>query len=277
MTIHPTDADLVGSCDVILSVVPPRDAAETAQRVIGALSSSSPARPSPLYFADMNAVAPSTARQLAAMFDAARVPVRFVDGCIIGGPPSLKEGGTDAASSQDGGWDVPLMPASGPHKLADAGVYGPALAAALRMKHISADVGAASGLKMCFASMSKGYTAIALQAYTSAQRMGVLAELQETLAVMAPARAAQTEKGLVAMAPKAYRWVREMEEISKTHAEEGGFEPFLFLGAAGVYRAVADDTVLGQEKVGKRKRGTTAEDIAKAMSEGLEQKKSKTQ
>ena len=48
------------------------------------------------------------------------------------------------------------------------------------------------------------------------------------------------------MAPKAYRWVREMEEISKTHIEEGGFDPELFLGAAGVYRSVADDTVLGR-------------------------------
>ena len=88
-----------------------------------------------------------------------------------------------------------------------------------------------------------------------------------------PQRAAETERGLVSMAPKAYRWVREMEEISKTHAEEGGFGPELFLGAADVYRSVADETVLGQEKIGDRKRGTTAEDIAAAMVEGLTERR----
>lgn len=49
------------------------------------------------------------------------------------------------------------------------------------------------------------------------------------------------------MAPKAYRWVREMEEIAKTHAEEGGFELEIFHGVAEVYRSVAEETVLGEE------------------------------
>ena len=73
------------------------------------------------------------------------------------------------------------------------------------------------------------------------------------------------------------QWVREMEEISDTFAEEGGFEPDLFRGCAGVFRAVADDTVLGQEKIGQRKRGTTADDAAAAIAEGLEAKKKKTE
>ncbi len=214
----------------------------------------------------MNAVAPSTVREIASLFVPVRSLVHFVDGSIIGGPPSAKQpNGTD--------WSAPAMYTSGPQRLEDAAGWGAQLAEVLRVRHIGESVGAASGLKMCFASMSKGYTAIAVQAFTSAQSMGVLGELQSVMAEMLPQRAAETERGLVSMAPKAYRWVREMEEISKTHVEEGGFEPALFLGAAGVYRAVADDTVLGQEKIGDRKRGTTAEDIAAAMVEGLSQKK----
>lgn len=50
----------------------------------------------------------------------------------------------------------------------------------------------------------------------------------------------------------------------------------MFHGAAGVYRAVADDEVLGREKVGKRKRGTTLDDVAAAMAEGLQRKQHKT-
>ncbi|KAJ3495687.1 hypothetical protein NLG97_g3215 [Lecanicillium saksenae] len=263
-----TDSELVSQCDVILSVAPPRDAAEIAKRVAVALASDSTGQKrasTPLYFADMNAVAPSSVREIAKLFEPVKSLVHFVDGSIIGGPPSLK------ANSAD--WSVPVLYMSGPQKLEDVEGWGPKLTVVLRMRHISEDIGAASGLKMCFASMSKGYTAIAIQAYTSAKSMGVLGELQEVLGEMVPDRAAQTERGLVSMAPKAYRWVREMEEISKTHVEEGGFGPELFLGAADVYRSVADDTVLGGEKIGNRKRGTTADDIAAAMVEGLSQKK----
>ena len=80
------------------------------------------------------------------------------------------------------------------------------------------------------------------------------------------------------MPPKAYRWVREMEEISRTFSEEGGFDTGrhnVFGAVAEIYKSVAEETVLGQEKVGKRKRGQDAEDVAKAMAEGLEKKKKK--
>ncbi|OAQ95972.1 hypothetical protein LLEC1_02849 [Akanthomyces lecanii] len=267
VTLYPTNEELVSSCDVILSVAPPRDASEIAKRVVGAVTSAQAKRAStaPLYFADMNAVAPSTVREIASLFVPVDALVHFVDGSIIGGPPSVKANGTD--------WSAPAVYTSGPHRFEDAAGWGPKLAKVLRMRHIGESVGAASGLKMCFASMSKGYTAIAIQAFTSAQSMGVLAELQGIMVEMLPQRAAETERGLVSMAPKAYRWVREMEEISKTHVEEGGFDPELFLGAASVYRAVADETVLGQEKIGERKRGTTAKDMAAAMVEGLSRKK----
>ena len=65
------------------------------------------------------------------------------------------------------------------------------------------------------------------------------------------------------MLPKAYRWVREMEEIAQTHADEGGFngEPGIYGEVAKVYKSVAEDTVLGEEKTERRKRGVTVEDV----------------
>jgi hypothetical protein len=71
-----------------------------------------------------------------------------------------------------------------------------------------------------------------------------------------------------------------MEEISATHAgvEEGDdmFAPeYIFRGAAEVFRAVAEDTVLGKEKVGKRERGTNADEVADAIVEGLREKRRK--
>lgn len=294
-TLFKTDLELVDWADVVLSVVPPADAAATLQRVLDAMAFSSKTHRGeggegdgsdgrPLYFADMNAVSPATCRRMAADVARARVPVRFIDGCILGGPPAPnkkgsggeeEEGKGKGKGEEEDGWAVPLMPTSGPHSLAS--LDDPLLEATLRARHISAEVGAASGLKMCFASLTKGFSAIAVQAYTTAHRLGVLADLELAMAELAPARTRQAASAVTSMPPKAYRWVREMEEIGDTHAVDGGFEPpSLFQGAAAVFRAVAQDTVLGQEKVGQRKRGLTVQDVAEAMSEGMDRKRKKT-
>ncbi|OTA59116.1 6-phosphogluconate dehydrogenase C-terminal domain-like protein [Hypoxylon sp. EC38] len=267
-----SDEDLAQSCSVILSVVPPRDAGATAQRIVDALTG--PLRRSednPLYFADLNAVSPSSVKSIASLFTSSRAgaSVRFIDGSILGGPPSPK------ADSTSGEWFRPSIPTSGPHSLSDIPGYGAKLFATLNMRHISPDIGAASGLKMCYASFSKGFTSLAIQSFTTAHRLGVLDTLKDELQTGMPHHYKIAEKGVVGMAPKAYRWVGEMEEIARTLSEEGGFAPDSFVGAAKVYRTVADDTVLGQEKIGKRKRGTTVEDVAAAMAEGMQTKRKK--
>lgn len=266
---------------MILSVVPPRDAQSTATRIVESLVGVT-SRATPLYLVDLNAVAPSTARQTAELITKSRAPIRFVDGCILGGPPSIKQGSsssTNASTDEDKdrnnnkSWSRPSMPTSGPHQLAEIPEYGEKLAATLNTRHISPDIGAASGLKMCFASTTKGFTALAIQSFTTASKLGVLDELKQELSDRnAWDRAANS---VTAMAPKAYRWVREMEEIALTFEEDGGFAPDSFQGAAKVFQAVADSE-LGQEKIGKRKRGTTVEDFAEALSEGMDKRMKKT-
>lgn len=279
MEIYKSDEHLAEACDVILSVVPPRDAAATAQRIVDAVTG--PFRRSePLYFADLNAVAPSTTKSIAALFEQTRGQVRFIDGAIIGGPPAPPKptAAADAAAddvARPARWTLPSIPVSGPYKISEIPGYGEALAATLNARHVSDEIGVASGLKMCFASLTKGFTALAIQSFTTAKRLGVLDELRGELQGLVPAHGTAAERGLLGMPPKAYRWVREMEEIALTFDEEGGFAPDLFQGVADVYRAVAEDTVLGQEKVGKRNRGTDVHDVAAAMAEGLENKKKK--
>ena len=74
-----------------------------------------------------------------------------------------------------------------------------------------------------------------------------------------------------------------MEEIAECHGDEGGFEggetggKGIFDGVAEVYRSVADETVLGDEKTERRKRGLTVEDVAECMGEGLKKKRKKTE
>ncbi|TGJ79120.1 hypothetical protein E0Z10_g9647 [Xylaria hypoxylon] len=273
--IYKSDEHLAEACDVILSVVPPRDAAATAQRIVDAVTG--PFRRSePLYFADLNAVAPSTTKTIAALFDRTRGQVCFIDGAIIGNPPSPKSG-ADASGSSSTEWNVPSIPVSGPYKISEIPGYGEKLSATLNVRHVSDEIGGASGLKMCFASLTKGFTSLAIQSFTTAKRLGVLDELQSELQGHVPSHWKSAERGVIGMAPKAYRWVKEMEEIALTFDEEGGFPQDLFQGVAKVYQAVAEDTVLGEEKVGKRKRGTDVHDMAAAMAEGLENKKKKNE
>ncbi|KAJ6446290.1 6-phosphogluconate dehydrogenase, NAD-binding protein [Purpureocillium lavendulum] len=275
-----SDLELVERCAVILSVVPPRDAEATARRVADALSGGP--RKEPLYFVDLNAVSPSTCKGMAALFTKARVPVRFIDGCILGAPPRLRTATARAPDSlqnkdQDSEWRRPDIPVSGPDSLSSLGPQGDRLASVLNFRSISPDIGAASGLKMCFASIAKGFTALVTQSFTTAERLGVAGELKRELADILPNHLATAERSVPDMPPKAYRWVREMEEIADTMHEEGGWSKDMFRGVAGVYKAVADDEVLGKEKVGKRNRGTSLEDVAAAMAEGLERKRKKTE
>ncbi|KAK0632268.1 6-phosphogluconate dehydrogenase [Immersiella caudata] len=281
--ILPTDVDLVSSASLILSVVPPRDAMATAQRVLDAITALPEPRTAPLYFADMNAISPSSLQKIAALFDAVTTDtLRFIDGSILGGPPAPPSKTSTSTSNEAEdkryeSWNRPLLPTSGPFSVASV---SPHLAAVLNARHISPDLGAASGLKMCFASLGKGFAAIAVQAVTTAKRLGVLDDLRSALAEKSPWTLERVEKSVVTMAPKAYRWVREMEEISETHAGvvegDGVFAPeYIFKGAAEVFRLVAEDTVLGQEKVGKRERGRNADEVADAVLDGVREKRRK--
>jgi len=268
-----TDEDLASQSDCILSIVPPRDALATAQRILSA--SSTPTfrkRTSPLYYLDLNAVSPKSAREVETLFSQVSDQIRLIDGAIIGGPPKPKDG-----SKTGGEWARPSMPLSGPHKLSDATPAGAQLAELLNTKHISRDIGGASGLKMCFASLTKGFTALAIQSFTTAHRLGVTTELQEYLNAYSP-KTLELTKGLTSMPPKAYRWVREMQEISATFHEDGGFDQSedIFGGIAGTYDLVANKTDLGLEKTEERRRGMDREDVARLMSEGIEKRKIKT-
>lgn len=265
-----TDEELAAQADYILSIVPPRDALATAQRVFNvATSASFNARSSPLYYLDLNAVSPRSARAMEDLFKPVAEKIRLIDGGIIGPPPRPKE---------DGSWVRPSIPLSGPFKLSEARPGGPELAEVLNTQHVSDKIGGASGLKMCFASLTKGFTALAIQSFTTAHRLNVLPELAAHLERYSP-KSLEMSGSITGMPPKAYRWVREMEEIGATFAEDGGFEDEenIFNGIARTYELVANGTELGKEKTERRVNGKTREDVARLMSEGIEKRKSKTE
>jgi hypothetical protein len=292
--------------DIILSIVPPRDAVATARRIVEACRSNDAIKkrmerkntvetgqaPS-LLFIDLNAISSRTAKLIAHMLAVSTepstktpsrrsrstsfpflnsepeippIPLPSLDGGIIGGPPSLLDDNT---------WKKPSICISGPkltHHLPAS------LITVLNIRDLGEKIGPASALKSCFASLSKGFTALSILSYTSAHMAGVLTELQDELQTFNPDMKRVAESGLTRMPPKAYRWVEEMRQIGETFAEEGGFGPGLggqdmFNGVAEVYDFVARDTVLGSERTEARKRGRTAEDVAVAVGEGIRKRR----
>jgi hypothetical protein len=190
-----------------------------------------------LYYLDLNAISPDTARKISSMFEErAGEEVRFVDGGIIGHPPVAPSTLSDASKEADSpgsDWSRPGVPLSGPHSIPSAN-----LASVLNTQHISPTIGTASGLKCCFAALSKGFIALALQSFTTASSLGVLPELLEYMDLNTRAKA---ERGVVGCTGKAYRWVEEMRQIGDCFAAEGGWQQAsVFREIAGVFQGLAD-------------------------------------
>ena len=184
------ERDLLQGADYFLSILPPDQAEDLASRLAPALQSL-PVKP---VYVDCNAVSPQTALRIAGIVEP--TGAAFVDGGIIGGPP--REGYS------------PAIYASGPHAertrpIADYGID---------WRIIAGPIGAASGLKMSYAGITKGTTAIAAAMLLGAARFGCAEALIAELQSSQPEMLGRMKKSIPGMYDKAYRWVGEMEEIS---------------------------------------------------------------
>ncbi|KAI5840470.1 6-phosphogluconate dehydrogenase [Morchella snyderi] len=263
-----SDVDLINQADIILSVVPPSESLPTARRVGYAYTYVARGNKPPLYFIDLNATSPGLAERIEEVFARPGIGgtgVRFVDGAILGGPPEYVQ----TAENPGGAWRKPRIVVSGPERL--VGEAGQRLEEALGLKWVGDRVGQASGLKMCFASLTKGLNGLAIQSFTTAANLSLLPELKEEISAYFPPLLDFLERSVPATPPKAYRCVREMEEIADTHSQTG-FSRAVFSGIAEVYRGVAQDDELGKERFDRRNRGTTVEDFAECIREGLSRK-----
>ncbi|KAJ5735387.1 Dehydrogenase multihelical [Penicillium malachiteum] len=275
IAVLPTDQELVVQADYVLSIVPPRNAVATAERIAGALKqpdtvsrresveevNDRPSR-SPLYFLELNATPARLAEEMATLFETDETATsmggsarcHFLDGGIIGGPPST--------NVQDGTWKKPSVVLSGAVDLPSTWTQ---LSDVLNLKLVSNKIGAASTLKLSFAALTKGLTALSILSFSTAQRESLLPELLDHLQQYSPHTAALAQSGVIGMSPKAYRWVDEMRGIGEAFDRDGGWNGIgssVYGGFADIYRTIAEDTILGQERVGARQRGTSVEDAA---------------
>jgi 3-hydroxyisobutyrate dehydrogenase-like beta-hydroxyacid dehydrogenase len=203
--------------DVILSIVPPGNALDLAERLAPVLRS---AARKPLYI-DCNAVSPQTVARIAAVIEA--TGASFVDGGIIGGPPTPGSTGTKIYVS---GPEAPRAAKLTEH--------------ALEMRLLGNKIGEASALKMSYAGITKGFTALGAAMMLAATRGGSAEALHAELADSQKALFGWLTRQVPNMYSKAYRWVAEMEEISAFTGEDKATGA-LFAAAAQFYERMAAD------------------------------------
>ncbi len=211
-----SDAELA-EADFVLSIVPPAAAVSLAERLAPCLEASAH---KPVYV-DCNAVSPATACRVASRIEA--VGVACVDAGIIGMPPRPDGRG-------------PNFYASGPH----AERFGALAAYGLEIRVLEGPVGAASALKMSYAGITKGVTAIGTAMLLAATRAGVAGPLHAELAESQRTLLGAYERSLPGMFPKAYRWIAEMAEIASFAGEDAAAAE-IYRGASALYERMARD------------------------------------
>lgn len=212
---------LVATCDMILSVLDPGAALAKAREVAAALGKTGRST----VYADCNAVSPQTVREIDAIIrDAGGT---FIDAGIIGAPPRGKS--------------RTRLYVSGP----DASLFTQFSHPNLLVRVVSARIGDASAVKMCYGALTKGAVALGVELLIAARKLGVEqvleAEFGESLADIHEWILSRTPT----MPPKAYRWIPEMREIAKTF-EDAGMTPRIMQGAADMFEFIAA-TPLGKE------------------------------
>jgi putative dehydrogenase len=219
------DARLMES-DFLLSIVPPGDALALAKRLAGVLTA---ANRKPIYV-ECNAVSPRSMLKIAEVVSA--TGCLFVGAGIIGPPPKPRSSNTKFYASG---------PAAG--RFATLNDYG------LIVRVLQGPLTAASALKMSYAGITKGFTALGAAMMLAASRGGSASALKAELAESRPDLLGYLTRQVPDMYAKAYRWVAELEEISdfvgKEHAEHAMLE-----AAARLYDRIAKDVEGEKQETG---------------------------
>ena len=241
----PSMEELVRAADVILCITVSEVVPQVCQDVADALKATG----KEVLFAECNAIAPQVAKEMDKIITQAGG--RFVDASIIGGPPR--------------GGSSPRFYASGPNAPEFEGMreFG------MDVRVIGNEVGKASGIKMCYAAMTKGTMALYTELLMAAELMGLSEHLKAEFSGSQSAVLQRMERGLPGMPSNSRRWVSEMQEISATFGHLG-LTPFLFKGVAEMYAAVGD-TPLGDETPESMDSDRDLAETIRLLAEGIQQ------
>jgi L-threonate 2-dehydrogenase len=207
----------IAEAHFILSIVPPGTALALAERLAPVLRTTGHR---PIYV-DCNAVSPETVLRIERVVR--ETGARFVDGGIIGPPPEPDSSKTRIYLS---GPDAEKVTVLGNFGLSTPVQPGP--------------VGAASAMKMSYAGITKGFTALGAAMMLAASRAGTADALVAEMAMSQPMLLKWLTTQTPKMHSKAYRWVAEMEEIAAFVGADRPGAGF-YDAAARLYEVIAAD------------------------------------
>ena len=204
--------NLCHACSIIISVCPPHAAGEVADQVLACTFKG--------LYVDVNAISPQKAKLISEKMRNAGIS--FVDGGIIGGP----------AWEPDSTW----LYLSGDNAQRVADCFEKSF---LQTEVISAEVGDASALKMCYAALTKGTSALLCAVMGTAEGLGVREHLQRQWERDELGSAERNIQRVRRVTAKAWRFAGEMEEIASTFQGAGQPDGF-HLAAAEIYTRLQD-------------------------------------
>ena len=108
------------------------------------------------------------------------------------------------------------------------------------MRVLAGPLTAAAALKMSYAGITKGFTALGAAMMLAATRGGSAEALKAELAESQPALLGFLTRQMPNMYAKAYRWVAELDEIG-AFVGDGFAEHAMLEGAARLYERMAED------------------------------------
>ena len=213
--------DMTLQADLIMSILVPAHAVGVATEVAAAMRAAGASRP----FADCNAVSPRSASAMASIIGAAGGD--YIDGGIIGGSPARGA--------------MPRIYTSGPR----ADLMDELDGNGITIKNLGPGIDRASGMKMCYASMTKGTNALRVAMLTAADSLGLYDELIEELAYSQGEALSAMESQIPGLPANAGRWIGEMEEIAGTF-DAAGVTPRFHEGAADIFRLLDSTPFAGE-------------------------------
>jgi 3-hydroxyisobutyrate dehydrogenase-like beta-hydroxyacid dehydrogenase len=224
--MQPVEERALAEADFLFSIVPPGDALGLASRLAPVLTA---ANRKPVYV-ECNAVSPPTMQKIADVIAETACP--FVGAGIIGPPP--KPGSTNTK-----------IYASGPaaKEVARLNDHG------LIVRVLGGPLTAASALKMSYAGITKGFTALGTAMMLAASRGGSAEALKAELAESRPDLLRYLSNQVPSMYSKAYRWVAELDEIATFVGEEFP-ERDMLQAAARLYDRIAEDFDGEKDEIG---------------------------
>ena len=237
------DSMLAGA-DIVLSILPPEAARATAGEVAAAMRRTGRAPP----YAELNAVAPDTSRAIEGVFRGTGAD--YIDGGIIGLPPAEGRKPTRIYVSGDA---APALDAFDGKDIA--------------IHQCGPEIGRASAVKMCYASVSKGTNTLHTAAMTAAESLGVGDLLRAEIADSVPAVFERMQANIPRLPADSGRWIGEMEASARTYAS-AGLPPGFHMAAAEIFRLL-DSTPYGGETRETMDRARTMEQTVAACVAAL--------